>query len=246
VDRGVLVSNQVREPPYYGYSVGNWVDDTTLGVQTIAVLSDGEIQQHRTGTIACVYERLGRHDAQDDPCSNGASVTDFCALEFKGILLDLRGWPSINSGQLCAKRKIQLVRCRMKNKLLRLLALGVGLLIVCGPALAHHGSAAYANRMTELKQATVTKFLWSNPHSLLDFDVKDDQGNVVHWVAETGSPSAMTPVGWSKTSVQPGDIITVYIWPAKSGNPVGRLHHIVLPDGTVLNDTVLGGDKHPK
>jgi hypothetical protein len=134
----------------------------------------------------------------------------------------------------------------MKNKLLRLLALGVGLLIVCGPALAHHGSAAYANRMTELKQATVTKFLWSNPHSLLDFDVKDDEGNVVHWVAETGSPSAMTPVGWSKTSVQPGDIITVYIWPAKSGNPVGRLHHIVLPDGTVLNDTVLGGDKHPK
>src|SRR5579884_2582677 len=110
------------------------------------------------------------------------------------------------------------------------------------PALAHHGSNAYANKMTELKQATVTKFLWSNPHSLIDFDTKDQSGKVVHWVCETASPEALTLIGWSKSSLAPGDVITVYIWPAKTGNPVGRLHHIVLADGSILNDTVLGGD----
>jgi hypothetical protein len=134
----------------------------------------------------------------------------------------------------------------MKSKLLTFGIVLIALLVVCGSALAHHGSSAYANKMQELKQATVTKFLWSNPHSLIYFDVKDDKGNIVHWAGETGSPSAMEPVGWSKTTVVPGDVITVYIWPAKSGKPVGRLHHIILADGTRLDDTVLGGDKHPE
>jgi hypothetical protein len=32
------------------------------------------------------------------------------------------------------------------------------------------------------------------------------------------------------------------VYPAKTGNPVGRLNKIVLPDGTELHDTQLGGD----
>jgi Family of unknown function (DUF6152) len=122
------------------------------------------------------------------------------------------------------------------------IALLVGSLCVSGPLLAHHGSAAYADKFVEFKQATVTKFMWSNPHSLLYFDVKDDKGNAVHWVGETGSPSAIAPIGWSKTSVQPGDVITVFVYPAKSGNPAGRLNKIVLADGTTLHDSQLGGE----
>jgi len=88
----------------------------------------------------------------------------------------------------------------------------------------------------------VTKFLWSNPHSLLYFDVKDDKDNLVHWVGETGSPSALVPIGWSKTCVQPGDVINVRIYASKSGSPAGRLSFIVLADGTTLHDTQLGGE----
>lgn len=130
----------------------------------------------------------------------------------------------------------------MKSKLLMQFVLGVGLLAVCGPVLAHHGGAAYSDKVVELKQATVTKFLWSSPHSLIDFDVKDDKGNVVHWVVETGPPSALTLIGWSKTSIGPGDVVTVYMYPTKTGAPVGRLQKIMLPDGTQLHDTQLGGD----
>ena len=130
----------------------------------------------------------------------------------------------------------------MKRNLLMSFALGVGLLAVRGPLLAHHGNAAYADKFIELKQATVTKFMWSNPHSLLFFDVKDDKGNLAHWVGETGSPSALVLIGWSKTSVQPGDVITVFIYPSKSGNPAGRLNKLVLADGTTLHDTQLGGE----
>jgi Family of unknown function (DUF6152) len=118
----------------------------------------------------------------------------------------------------------------------------MGLLTFANGAFAHHGNAAYADKAIELKQATVTKFLWSNPHSLIYFDVKDDKGKVAHWVGETGSPSAMILIGWEKTSVQPGDVITVYIYPSKEGNPAGRLNRLVLADGSVLHDTQLGGD----
>jgi hypothetical protein len=87
--------------------------------------------------------------------------------------------------------------------------------------------------------------VWSNPHSLIYFDVKDEKGNVVHWVGETGAPTAITPLGWTKTTLAPGDVITVYIFASKTGSPVGRLNHIVLADGTRLDDTVLGGDRRP-
>jgi uncharacterized protein DUF6152 len=76
------------------------------------------------------------------------------------------------------------------------------------------------------------------------FDVKDDKGNDVHWAGEAGSPSALGLIGWSKSSVQPGDVITVYMFPARSGKNVGRLNKIVLADGTELHDSQLGGDKY--
>jgi uncharacterized protein DUF6152 len=130
----------------------------------------------------------------------------------------------------------------MKSKLLMSLALVAGLLAVCGPVTGHHGNVAYADKIVEFKQATVTKFLWSNPHSLIDFDVKDEKGDVAHWVCETASPEALRLIGWSKSSVGPGDVISVYMYVAKNGNPAGRLNKIVLADGTTLHDTQLGGD----
>jgi hypothetical protein len=130
----------------------------------------------------------------------------------------------------------------MKGKLLVAFVLGFGLLGLCGSALAHHGNAAYADTLSQFKQVTVTKFAWANPHSLIYFDVKDDNGKVVNWVCETAAPQALRLIGWTKTSIAPGDTISVYMYAAKNGNPAGRLQKIVLADGTELHDTQLGGD----
>ena len=117
----------------------------------------------------------------------------------------------------------------------------LGVLGVCGSAWAHHGSAAYADELTILEDATVTTFQWANPHSFVRFDVKDNEGQIVHWAAEAGSPSALSLIGWSKSAIQPGDKLTVYVFQTKSGNPVGRLNKIVLEDGTEYQDSQLGG-----
>jgi Family of unknown function (DUF6152) len=131
----------------------------------------------------------------------------------------------------------------MKSKRLKSFTLLVYVLSVSGPLFAHHGAAAYADKIVVLKDATVTKFVWANPHTILQFDVKDDKGDVVHWAGEAGSPSAIGLLGWNRNSAQPGDVITVYIYPAKSGNPVGRLNKVVFADGKTLRDSQLGGDK---
>jgi len=130
----------------------------------------------------------------------------------------------------------------MKTNLL-LTLLGLSLLtMVSAPALAHHGNAAYADKFTEFKNAKVTKFAWTNPHSLIDFDVTDAKGKPMHIVVETGPPSNMRLIGWDKNSLTPGDVVTLRVYLAKTGNPAGRLNKIILADGTELHDTNLGGD----
>jgi Family of unknown function (DUF6152) len=126
----------------------------------------------------------------------------------------------------------------------RLTALSMlaGVLALSSPVLAHHGNAAYEGAPVELKNATVTKLSWANPHTIVEFDVKDEKGQPVHWAAELGSPSALSLIGWTKTSLTPGDVITVYVHQAKTKNPVGRIDHLVLADGTVLRDSGGGGD----
>jgi len=130
----------------------------------------------------------------------------------------------------------------MKSKLLVTFVSSIGFLSVCAPVMAHHGNAAYADKVTEFQNVTVTKFSWANPHALIFFDVKDAKGNVVNWTCETAAPQALRLIGWSKASFAPGDVIAITMYAAKNGNPAGRLNKIVLADGTALHDTQLGGD----
>jgi len=124
---------------------------------------------------------------------------------------------------------------------------GLSLLtMVSAPALAHHGNAAYADNFTEFKNATVTRFAWTNPHAMIEFDVKDATGKPAHIVVEAGPATNIRLIGWTKTSVAPGDVVTLRVYMAKTGNPAGRLNKIILKDGTELHDTQLGGDADGK
>ena len=105
-------------------------------------------------------------------------------------------------------------------------------------ALAHHSTAAYDTKTITLKNAIVKRFVWANPHSVIWFDVKDGRGRVTTWGAESGSPSALSRVGWTRTSLKPGDAIAVELFPAKNGAHVARLARVVLPDGKELLDSV--------
>lgn len=125
----------------------------------------------------------------------------------------------------------------MECKLPKLAIVTGVFLTIAGSAFAHHGSAMYVKQSIVLKDVTVTKFMWQNPHTLVLFDAKDDKGNVAHWAGEAGSAGAIRLLGWNKYSLRPGDVITVYIWPSKFEPAAGRLEKIVLENGRVLKDS---------
>ncbi len=111
-----------------------------------------------------------------------------------------------------------------------------GLLAMGAPLSAHHGDAAYAATPKEMKGCVVTEFSWMNPHSLIKFDYKTATGELQHWTMEIGSPPSMALLGWSRTTLRAGDVITAYVYQARSGVSVGRTNKVILADGTVLAD----------
>lgn len=107
----------------------------------------------------------------------------------------------------------------MSPRLVAILSAGVGLLFPCLASFGHHGS----NTVYDLTQSitlsgTVTKFQFVNPHALIFFEVKGDDGEVVEWLA--GMPSASflaANEAWSKASLKPGDQVTITGAPARGG-----------------------------
>jgi hypothetical protein len=49
VDDGVMVGTELREPRFYGYSVGKWMDENTLVVQTVGMMDEDRVWLDLTG-----------------------------------------------------------------------------------------------------------------------------------------------------------------------------------------------------
>jgi hypothetical protein len=122
-------------------------------------------------------------------------------------------------------------------------ALFAGLAAIDNPSFAHHGNAAFeVGKPTVLKNAVVTEFIWINPHPLIKADYKDEKGNVQHWIMEMGSTVSAQLIGWTRTTLAPGDVVTLYVWQAKTGAHAGRFNKVEFADGTTMRDTQTGGD----
>ena len=123
----------------------------------------------------------------------------------------------------------------MRNTLATIFIVAVGGLAVPAPLVAHHGNAAFDTGTKVTVKGTVTEWYWANPHCFLKFDVTDDKGSVVHWVAETSNPADMVNRGWAKGSLKPGDEVAVTMQVVRGGNPIGRVQQIVLANGRILD-----------
>lgn len=121
------------------------------------------------------------------------------------------------------------------------ITVGLTLLCLCTSASAHHGNSAYDEQARVTIKGTVTEFVWTNPHSQIYLDVKDKNGNTVHWGVETNSPAILGRAGWTKRSVKPGDEITIILCPARNGAPVAYIGtgdpgtKIIFADGRELD-----------
>jgi Family of unknown function (DUF6152) len=106
------------------------------------------------------------------------------------------------------------------------------LLVAQVPVRAHHSFAAeFDAKKSVTLTGTVASIKWTNPHAHVAVDVKDQNGQVISWDFEMGSPNALMRRGWSRSSLKPGDTITVNGYLAKDGTHLANARSITLGDG---------------
>ena len=114
----------------------------------------------------------------------------------------------------------------------------VATLAVCPALIAHHGNATYEDKQVTIK-GTVTKWLWTNPHSFLFVDATGEDGKVVHWICENNAPSTLVNFGYTGKTFKAGDQVTVVLSAvAKNGQPVGRITRVILANGYAMDSEV--------
>ena len=113
------------------------------------------------------------------------------------------------------------------------------LAILAAPAAAHHSYAMFDMTKIIALDATVTTFKWQNPHSFIEADVKAPEGSE-HWAIEMTAPNNLVQEGWKRTTVKPGDHVTLYVHPLRSGDRGGSFAGVKLGDGTVLGQSTQG------
>jgi hypothetical protein len=126
----------------------------------------------------------------------------------------------------------------MKARLITMIAAVTVLLIVSVQLSAHHGTASYDTSKAVTVKGVVSDFQFVNPHVLVFLDAKDDKDNVQKWQGELTSPNHLVRNGWTKSSLKPGDAVTLSGFPAKSGVTSLWITKVLLADGTSLDPSV--------
>jgi len=130
----------------------------------------------------------------------------------------------------------------MKTERITRVALTIVLLLISIPLWAHHGATEYDMTKIVTLSATVKELQYVNPHTLLSFTVKDESGKVMEWQGELPSPNLLSRRGWSRSTLKPGDQVTIIGAPAKNGEKGMQVKKLVFPDGHELPGTVLPPD----
>ena len=117
----------------------------------------------------------------------------------------------------------------------------IGLILTPGLVLAHHSFRAQFDASQSIEvTGTVTKVELLNPHSYFYVDVEQEDSQVVHWEFELPSPNPLLRRGWKKSTLVPGDTVTVTAYPARKASNVANTQSIIrIRDGK--EEAVWGG-----
>jgi len=99
---------------------------------------------------------------------------------------------------------------------------------------AHHSFAPFNLETEKTITGTVKLWEWTNPHTWLWVDVKNEKGVVETWGIEGMSPNYLGRRGWSKDTFKAGDKVTITVRPMRDGSPGGMFVRGTTADGRQL------------
>ena len=110
-------------------------------------------------------------------------------------------------------------------------ALAILLLVTAVSSPAHHSQSEFDARSSVEVSGTVTELVWKSPHAWIYLDVVGEDGEVVNWGFELPSPTTLMRRGWSRRSLEPGDVITVTGAPARNHPGVALARTVIDAEG---------------
>ena len=111
-------------------------------------------------------------------------------------------------------------------------AVAAGIMLLATRVSAHHSFAAEFDVQKPITlTGAVTRVDWTNPHAHFYLDVKDLSGALVNWNFELTGPNGLLRRGWTRTSLNLGDIVTVDGYLAKDGSHYVNAVTVKLSDG---------------
>jgi Family of unknown function (DUF6152) len=103
------------------------------------------------------------------------------------------------------------------------------------PLWAHHAfEAEFDQKKPVHLKGKVTTMEWINPHAWIHIDVVGDDGKVINWMVECGSPNIMLRRGFTKESLLPGAELVVDGYQAKNGSNRANGSSVTFKDGRKL------------
>jgi hypothetical protein len=103
------------------------------------------------------------------------------------------------------------------------------------PLLAHHSfTREYDSNTPVALKGSVTMLDFSNPHSWVFVNVKDERGSTISWGIELGPVNNLKRQGWSKTTLKPGTIVWIEGYRARNGSPTATARTLKGLDGKIL------------
>ncbi len=102
---------------------------------------------------------------------------------------------------------------------------------------AHHSFAMYDQTRTVTLKGAIKTVLWSNPHVVIWLEGAPITGGAPGvWTIELTSPGNLTRIGWTRTSLKPGDAVELQILPLRDGQQGGAFKTAkLLATGQVLD-----------
>ena len=90
----------------------------------------------------------------------------------------------------------------------------IGAVLCSARVFAHHSFAAtYLEQETTSVEGDLIQFEFRNPHSYVQLQTKDADGNVVRWTIEWAAPNQLAGRGITRETLRPGDHVII------TGNP---------------------------
>jgi hypothetical protein len=89
-------------------------------------------------------------------------------------------------------------------------------------AYAHHAQAPFFDQERTVEvRGTVVRWIFRNPHPVLEVEAENDQGQKVVWAVQFAPATVLAKRGWTAETFKPGDVVVASGHPSRAPGTYG-------------------------